>query len=86
MDGGPFFVVVGEIEISLYFQYSLSKDLFPLKPMLPLPLLPLSPILPCTNAVPLDCVVLCTIVLLYFLRRGRVYRRFFGYRLSPVVK
>ena len=83
VDGFPFLL---KSKHSLSFLYYLSKGLLPLPPLLSLPLPPLCPVPPCTNAVPSDCVVLCTTVFLYLSRRCRVCWRFLGHRLSPVVK
>ena len=81
--GCPFLL---KLKHFLSFHYSLSKGVFTLMPLLTPPLPPLCPPTPCTNAVPLECVVLCITFLMYLLSRCRVCWRFLGHRLSPVVK
>ena len=68
VDGCTFLL---QFQHSLSFKYSLSKGLFLLPPFLPLTLPPQWTLLTCTNNVPLECVVLCTTVFLYLLRKCR---------------
>ena len=78
VDGCP---LLFQLKHYLSLQYYLSKGLLPILPLLPPPLPPLWPLPPCTNAIPLDCVVFCTTFLLYLSRRCRVFWQFFGYPL-----